>query len=142
MIGGAILPQLSQLRSGIESLNPLSGNGVELAGLLLLSASLILSLCESGLLIPPTNYLRAPYHRPQHEVSLHGLAGYFLQYAGHRWFSGIALNVHYPTLGLIFVLSLVSIIFIWTEYSYLQSKSALIVVTPILLTAVLLIFLS
>jgi len=44
--------------------------------------------------------------------------------------------------SLVFVLSLVSIIFIWTEYSYLLSKSALLVVTPILLAAVLLIFSS
>ena len=48
----------------------------------------------------------------------------------------------HPNLGLIFVLSLVSIIFIWTEYPYLQSKSALVVITPILLAAVLLVFSS
>ncbi|KAF9650967.1 hypothetical protein BDM02DRAFT_3111273 [Thelephora ganbajun] len=48
----------------------------------------------------------------------------------------------YLTSGLIFVLSLVSITFIWTEYSYLQSKSALIVITPILLAAALLVFSS
>ena len=52
----------------------------------------------------------------------------------------IVLNVLYPTLGLIFVLSLVSMIFIWTEYPYLHSKSALVIITPILLVAALLVF--
>lgn len=55
-------------------------------------------------------------------------------------FCFVVLNVFCPTLGLIFVLSLVSIIFVWTEYPYLHSKSALVIITPILLVTALLVF--
>lgn len=67
-----------------------------------------------------------------------------ISFSTPRWnlLSRITLNMLGPTLGLIFVLSLVSIVFIWTEYSYLPSKSALVVITPILLAAVLLVFSS
>jgi hypothetical protein len=99
--------QLFEPRSGIGLLNhPVGGIGVEPTRDLLFLASLRLPPCKFGLLIPsqiiptfPTTYL-------QYGLSFHGLPSYSLQYAKHRWFSEITLSTHYPTLGLICVLSL------------------------------------
>ena len=92
------------------------------------------------MLAPLQSTSTLPIIHPQHGVSFHGLSGHLLQYAGRYRPPCTVLNMLYPTLGLIFVLSFVSIIFIWTEYPYVQSKSALIVITPILLAVVLLVF--
>lgn len=120
-------------------MNPLSRNGDELPQApLVLHLSRTLNLRIWPVDAPQTiSTLSTVY--PQHGVSFHGLSGYLLQYVEHSRVSRIALNRFYPALGLIFVLSLVSITFIWTEYPYLQSKSALAVITPILLATVLLI---
>lgn len=121
---------------------PPDQNGDEPPYPLLSPVSLEPSHCESGPLASPQTIPTLPTIYLQHGVPFHGLSGYRLQYAELRLQSRIALNVFRSTLGLIFVLSLVSIIFIWTEYPYLRSKSALVVITPILLATVLLVFSS
>ena len=89
-----------------------------------------------------TDYPYSPRHRPATWRFVSWTVGPSSSVCQIFRLSHITLNILHLALGLIFVLSLVSIIFIWTEYPYLQSKSALVVITPILLAALLLVFSS